>query len=76
MNLTLTNSSRKSLKNIQDRMIEQFEKHNTNKYKLKFTKKKEFIAVPFSFNHPAFQLFVNGKFHKTYFLINKVWKEM
>ena len=40
------------------------------------TKKKEFLAIPVPYTGPAFQLFINGRFHKTYFFKDKKWKEL
>lgn len=73
MRLTLTNSSNKALQEIKEAMIKQFEEKNVDRFRLKFTKKKEFVAIPIAFTSPAFQLFINGKFHKTYFLRRKKW---
>ncbi|MDD4110164.1 MAG: hypothetical protein PHS54_01270 [Clostridia bacterium] len=76
MNFILTNSSSRALKQIKEKMIEQFEKKDINKFRLKFTKKKEFLAIPVPYTGPAFQLFINGRFHKTYFFKDKKWKEL
>jgi len=56
-------------------MLKQYEEGDVNRFKLKFTKKKEFMAVPVPyFNGPSFQLFINDKFYKTYFLHNNRWR--
>lgn len=56
-------------------MIIQFKENNIHIYKIKFTKKKEFKAVPIIYSSPAFQLFLNDKFQKSYFFSEGKWKE-
>jgi len=74
MDFTLTNSSKNVLDKIKEVMIKQFENKDISRYKLKFTKKKEFIAVPFAFTSPAFRLFINRGFHRTYIFKDNKWK--
>lgn len=74
MKLMLTTSARNALKEIKEKMLNQYENKDINRFKIKFTKKKEFLAVPFPFDFPAFQLYLNGKFQNTYFLKNNKWK--
>jgi len=75
MKFLWTTASRKALQKIKERMIDQYENKDINRFKLKFTKKKEFVAVPVTFfGCPAFQLFVNGKEFNTYLFKDKKWK--
>lgn len=74
MKFMWTNSSRKALEEIKKRMIQQYGNNDVNRFKLKFTKKKEFLAVPSPyFNCPSFQLFLNGKLHNSYIFRNNKW---
>lgn len=58
-------------------MIEQHKNKDINRFKLKFTKKKEFVAVPVPyFGVPAFRLFLNEKEFKTYLFKDKKWQEL
>lgn len=76
MRFLWTTASKKALEEIKARMIIQHNEKNINRFRLKFTKKKEFLAIPVPFTDAAFQLFINGKFYKTYFYQNKKWKEI
>jgi len=76
MKFLFTTSSRKALKQIKERMIQQYHDKDINKFIIKFTKKKEFIAIPFAYSGPAFQLFLNNKFYKAYFFKEKKWSEL
>lgn len=76
MKFLWTTSSQNALKEIKIRIIKQYKIKDQNKIKIKFTKKKEFIAVPIPFfNFPAFSLYINEKFYKTFLLKNKEWEE-
>ena len=67
MKLLWTNSSRNALKKIKEQMIEQHKNNDKSIFRLKFTKKKEFTAIPSPwFTCPAFQLYVNDKLDKVY----------
>lgn len=77
MKFLWTTASTNALKEIKKRMIEQHEKNDINRFKLKFTKKKEFLAVPIPyFNYPAFELYVNEKYDCTYVFKNKKWDKL
>lgn len=74
MMFKLTTTSRKALKEIKEKMIAQFENKDINRLVVKFTKKKEFTAIPSPlFKCPAFQLFVNDKFYKTFVCRDGKW---
>ena len=75
MKFDWTNSSLNALDEIKKRMIEQYNHKINTRIKVKFTKKKEFLAVPvFTFNIPAFQLFINDKLYGLYLFKNNNWK--
>jgi len=77
MKFLWTTASRNALAEIKKRMIEQHEKKDINRFKLKFTKKKEFTAIPVPyFGSPAFQLFINEKLHSTYILKKNKWETL
>ena len=77
MKFLWTTASRNALKEVKERMIEQHEKKDVSKFKLKFTKKKEFLAIPSPwFTCPAFQLFLNQKFYGTYIFKNEKWSTL
>jgi len=73
MKLILSPSARNALNKIKDQMIKQFEEKDINRFKIKFTKKKEFLAVPIPYTGPAFQLYINDKFLRTYFFKKGKW---
>ena len=77
MKFLWTNASRNVLKEIKKKMIEQHENKDINRFKLKFTKKKEFLAVPLPhFNIPAFNLFINEEIYGTYLFEKNKWREI
>ena len=77
MKFLWTKSSRNALSEIKKRMIEQHEKGDINRFKLKFTKKKEFLAVPVPyFKYPAFQLYLNENLQNTYVLKKDKWQTL
>lgn len=77
MKLLWTNASRNALKKIKERMIEQHKDNDINRFRLKFTKKKEFLAIPvLYFSSPAFRLYLNDKSYATYLLKKDKWKEL
>jgi len=77
MKFLWTNASRNALRKIKERMIEQYEKKNVDRFKLKFTKKKEFLAVPSPyFTCPAFRLYVNEKPYGTYLFRDDNWESL
>lgn len=76
MKFLWTTASRNALKEIKKRMSEQHEEKDINRFRLKFTKKKEFTAVPIPyFGYPAFQLYINEKLYATY-VKNKRWRKL
>ena len=76
MRLIITTSSRHAIKKIKTQMILQYENKDVKNFKLKFTKKKTFIAVPIPYTGPAFQLWINGRNYKTYFYKDEQWQEL
>ena len=70
-----TTASSKAIEEIKKRMLEQHENKDISKFRLKFTKKKEFLAVPsLYFGCPAFRLYINNSPFATYIFRNKKWK--
>ena len=76
MRFRFTNNSKKVLEEIQKRVIEQHKNKDLKKFRIKYTKKKYFLVVPFPFTSPAFQLLINGKFYKKKSLIKLTVKSL
>lgn len=75
MKILITTASRNALKEVKEKMIEQHSKKDMNKFRLKFTKKKEFLAIPSPwFTCPAFQLYINDKLYGVYVFRNEKWQ--
>ncbi len=74
MKILWTVASRNALKKVKEQMIKQYMENDVNRFRLKFTKKKEFLAIPFSYDKHGFQLFLNKKFYATYYLTDGEWK--
>jgi len=76
MKILWTKAARNALEKVKDQMFMQEGMNDANRFRLKFTKKKEFLAIPISFNRKAgFRLFINEKPYATYFLVDGEWKE-
>jgi hypothetical protein len=76
MGIYWTKSSLAVLEEIKEIIINDFKNKNPQKINIKITKKKTLIAVPIPFNKPAFQLFIQDKFYKSYFLKDNKWEEV
>lgn len=77
MKFLWTTASKNALEEIKEQIIEKYKNKDLSKIKIKFTKKKEFVAVPISILlYPAFNLYINEKLYKTYAFKNKKWKEI
>jgi len=77
MKFLWTNASRNTLNKIKESMLEQYDKKDINMFKLKFTKKKEFLAIPLPyFDCPAFELYINQKLYSVYVFRNDEWSEI
>jgi len=66
MRLFETNSFDRILDDIKKKAEENYKQKNPEKFSVKITKKKEVQVVPFPYTGPAFQLFINNKFYKSY----------
>ena len=76
MKFVWTNSSLKVLNIIKNKIIMNYEDKNIIKLNIKITKKKNFLAIPIPNLSPAFMLYINNKFYKSYFFKNKEWIEI
>jgi hypothetical protein len=76
MNYNWTNQSLKILEQIKKEIIINFKNKEPNKKNRYVTKKKVFVAVPLPYNNPAFQLYINDKFYRSYFFKNNEWIEI
>lgn len=76
MKLVETTASKKAIKEIKEKIVSMFEDGDYSRFRVKFTKKKEFLVVPIQFNIPAFRLFLNEKPYKAYYLKGDNWEEL
>jgi len=76
MKFNETERVKELLDEIKEIVIENFNLKNPNKFTIPYTKKKTLLVIPIPFNSPAFQLFVNNKFYKSYFMQNNKWSEL
>jgi len=76
MKFNITKRVEELLEEIKAIVIDNFELKQPQKFEIVYTKKKMFLVVPIPFNKPAFQLFVNDKFYKSYFLKEEGWVEL
>jgi len=76
MTFKLTNNSNRVLEELKEIFIENFNHKIFEKIKIKITKKTHFLAIPIPSTNPAFTLYVNGKFFKSYFYKNEKWIEI
>ena len=75
MKFEFTNHSRRILNDIKARVISQYNQKNRERFKVKFTKKREFFVIPIPWSSPAFQLWIDNHFYKSYFYNKGVWSE-
>ena len=76
MKFEWTNSSSKVLDIIKYRITKNYEDKNIEKINIKITKKKHFLAIPIPSTSPAFTLYINDKFYKSYFYKDNSWMEI
>ena len=77
MEFNWTKSSTNALNEIKIIMIDQYNKKIDDKIKIKFTKKKEFLAIPmFWLMAPAFQLFINERLYCSYVFRDNKWSKI
>lgn len=76
MKFIWTTSSKQALEDIKKQIIENHNENKREKIRIKFTKKKWFVAVPIVvFGYPAFDLYINEKYYKNYLFKKNEWKE-
>lgn len=75
MTFEWTNHSKKILRDIKERVIKQHEQRDRSRFSIKFTKKRTFYVIPIPWSTPAFQLWIDNSFYKSYFYNKGSWTE-
>jgi hypothetical protein len=76
MILNITERVEYLIAEIKEIVLYDFNEKNPIRFSIIYTRKKTFAIVPVPSNKPSFQLYVNGRFYKSYFFKNNEWTEL